>query len=314
MIRNSLKELFGIEYPIIQGGMAHITTGAFAAAVSEAGALGTIATAARDGAYVREQIKAARQITKRPFNVNIMLANPYCKEVVDAVLDEGVSLVTTGAGSPAPYMKDFLSNGCKVISVVPHARAAVKVEDLGVTAVVAEGGESGGHVGSVSTLVLVAMVKDAVHIPVIAAGGIADGKGFMAVMALGAVGVQMGTAFLATKECPIHQAYKERLLAATETDTVITGLGTKDPVRCLRNQLTDNYFEMARTRIPAEELMKPLTGSLLRAVEGDMETGSLQAGQIAGMLRKIRTIRELIEDVMNGAEQALQEMKNLQVG
>ncbi|MCL1874965.1 MAG: nitronate monooxygenase [Synergistaceae bacterium] len=308
MMRNRLKELFGIEYPIIQGGMAHVSSGAFAAAVSEAGALGTIATAAREGAYVREQIREARALTRRPLNVNIMLANPYCKEVVDVILDEGVSLVTTGAGSPAPYMKDFTANGCKVISVVPHVRAAVKVEDLGVAAVVAEGGESGGHVGSVSTMVLVAMVSDAVSIPVIAAGGIADGKGFMAAMALGAVGVQIGTAFLATRECPIHQAYKERLLAAKETDTVITGLGTKDPVRCLRNQLTDNYFEMASRQTPFEELIKPLSGSLARAVGGDMETGSLQAGQIAGMLRELRTVRELIDDVMSGAEMALEKI------
>jgi enoyl-[acyl-carrier protein] reductase II len=185
------------------------------------------------------------------------------------------------------------------------------VEELGVAALVAEGGESGGHVGSVSTLVLVAMAVDAVNIPVIADGGIADGKGFMAAMALGAAGVQMGTAFLATKECPIHQAYKERLLAAKETDSVVTGSGTKDPVRCIRNKLTDNYFEMARTQIPLDELMKPLTGSLLRAVAGDMETGSLQAGQIAGMLREIKTVRETIEDVMNGAEQALERLKKL---
>lgn len=311
-MRNRLKELFGIEYPILQGGMAHVSTGAFAAAVSEAGALGTIATAARDGSYVREQIRMAKRLTKRPFNVNIMLANPFCKEVVEVILDEGVNLVTTGAGSPAPYMKDFISNGCKVISVVPHVRAAVKVEDLGVTAVVAEGGESGGHVGSVSTMVLVAMVADAVSIPVIAAGGIADGKGFMAAIALGAKGVQIGTAFLATKECPIHQAYKERLLSAKETDTVITGLGTKDPVRCIRNKLTDNYFEMVRIQTPFEELIKPLAGSLARAVDGDTETGSLQAGQIAGMISEIRTVRELIDNVMSGAELTFQRIKELE--
>ena len=312
MLQSGLKELFGIEYPIIQGGMAHISTGAFAAAVSEAGALGTIATAARDGAYVREQIRAARELTKRPFSVNIMLASPFCKEVVDVVLDEGVSIVATGAGSPAPYMKDFLANGCKVMAVVPHVRAAVKVEELGVAAVVAEGGESGGHIGPVSTMVLVGMVADAVRIPVIAAGGIADGKGFMAAMALGAVGIQMGTAFIATRECHVHQSYKERLIAASEIDTVVTGLGTKDPVRAISNQLTDNYFEMALTQISIEELMKPLTGSLSRAVGGDLVTGSIQAGQIAGRLREIRTVRQVIEDVMSGAEQAFQRIKKLE--
>ena len=311
MLQNNLKQLFGIDYPIIQGGMAHISTGAFAAAVSEAGALGTIATAARDGAYVREQIREARKLTKKPFSVNVMLASPYCKEVIDVILDEGVSLVTTGAGSPEPYMKDFLSNGCKVTAVVPHVRAAVKVEEVGVAAVVAEGGESGGHVGSVSTMVLVAMVANAVKIPVIAAGGIADGKGLMAAIALGAIGVQIGTAFIATKECPVHQSYKERLLAAKETDTVITGLGTKDPVRGIRNKLTDNYFEMAATQISFEELMKPLAGSLSRAVAGDLETGSIQAGQITGMLREIKTVRKFIDDVMNEAEQVLQKMKKL---
>lgn len=311
MLQNNLKQLFGIDYPIIQGGMAHISTGAFAAAVSEAGALGTIATAARDGAYVREQIREARKLTKKPFSVNVMLASPYCKEVIDVILDEGVSLVTTGAGSPEPYMKDFLSNGCKVTAVVPHVRAAVKVEEVGVAAVVAEGGESGGHVGSVSTMVLVAMVANAVKIPVIAAGGIADGKGLMAAIALGAIGVQIGTAFIATKECPVHQSYKERLLAAKETDTVITGLGTKDPVRGIRNKLTDNYFEMAATQISFEELMKPLAGSLSRAVAGDLETGSIQAGQITGMLREIKTVRKFIDDVMSEAEQVLQKMKKL---
>jgi enoyl-[acyl-carrier protein] reductase II len=186
-----------------------------------------------------------------------------------------------------------------------------EMEELGAVAVVAEGGESGGHVGSVSTMVLVAMTTDAVRIPVIAAGGIADGKGFMAAAALGAVGVQMGTAFIATKESPVHQAYKERLLAAKETDTVVTGLGTKDPVRCLRNQLTDNYFKMSRMQVPLEDLMKPFTGSLLRATEGDMETGSIQAGQIAGMLRKIKTVREVIEDAMKEAEQVLERMKKM---
>jgi len=308
-----LKELFGIDSPIIQGGMAHISNGAFAAAVSEAGALGTIATAARDGAYVREQIKEARKLTKRPFSVNIMLANPFCKEVVTAVLDEGVSIVATGAGSPALYMKDFLANGCKVIAVVPHVRAALKVEELGVSAVVAEGGESGGHIGPVSTMVLVPMVVEAVRIPVIAAGGIADGKGFMAALALGALGVQMGTAFIATKECPVHQSYKDRILAAAETDTVVTGLGTKEPVRGLRNQLTDNYFEMLRKLASEEELFKPLTGSLSRAAAGDMETGSIQAGQITGMLREIKTVRQVIEDVMSGAEQVLQRMKKTEI-
>jgi len=313
MPQNSLKKLFGVEYPIIQGGMAHISDGAFAAAVSEAGALGTIGTAARDGAYVREQIRAARKLTKRPFSVNIMLASPLCKDVVDVVLDEGISIVTTGAGSPAPYMKDFLSNGCKVIAVVPHVKAAVKVEDLGVAAVAAEGGESGGSIGPISTMVLVGMVADAVSVPVIAAGGIADGKGFMAAMALGAAGVQMGTAFIATKECPVHQAYKDRILAATETDTVVTGLGTKEPVRGIRNQLTDNYFEMVGKQIPLEELMKPLKGSLVRAVEGDMETGSLQAGQIVGKLREIKTVREVIESVMSEAEQVLRKLKKLEI-
>jgi enoyl-[acyl-carrier protein] reductase II len=183
------------------------------------------------------------------------------------------------------------------------------MEALGATAIVAEGGESGGHVGMVNTMTLVPMVTAAVKIPVIAAGGIADGRGFIAALAMGAIGIQMGTAFLTTKECPIHPSYKERLIAAAETDTVVTGLGTKEPVRCVRNPLTDNYFAMLKQNLPQEELMKPLKGSLYRAVNGDLTTGSIQAGQITGMLQEIKTVRQVMEDVMNSAEQVLQRLR-----
>lgn len=304
MFGAKLAEILEIEFPIIQGGMAHISTGAFAAAVSDAGGMGMIATASQNAGYVRKQIRSARRLTARAFGVNVMLANPHCRAIVDVILEEGVKIIATGAGSPEPYMKDLLDNGCTVLPVIPHVRAAVKMEDLGAAAVIAEGCESGGHVGTVSTIALVPMVTNTVKIPVIAAGGIADGKGFLAALAMGAVGIQMGTVFLATTESPISQAYKERLLTAKETDTVVTGMGTKDPVRGIRNELTDRYFEMVAQCLPQEDVMKPLTGSLARAVAGDMVNGSIQAGQIAGMICKIKTVREVMVDVMASAEKA----------
>ncbi|MDR1731537.1 MAG: nitronate monooxygenase [Synergistaceae bacterium] len=311
-IHTALSDLLGIEFPIIQGAMAHISNGTFAAAVSEAGGLGIIASAAQDADFVRKEVRAARERTKRPFGVSIVLNNPHCRAIVDVILEEGVAVVTTGAGNPEPYVKDLLSGGCKILSVVPHVHAALKVEALGVTAVVAEGEESGGHIGTVSTMTLVPLVAEALRIPVIAAGGIADGRGFLAALAMGAVGVQMGTAFLATKECPVHPAFKEKVLAAKETDSVVTCANTRNATRCIRNSLTDSYFEGLRRHLDEAELLKPLTGSLLRAVEGDVTNGSIQAGQIAGMLHEIKTVRQVMEDVMAGAERALQKVKALE--
>lgn len=311
MLRTRLNDILGTEYPIIQGAMAHISDGAFAAVVSEAGGLGMIASAARDVDYVREQVHAARALTKKPFGVNVMLANPATPEIMRLLLDEGVQIVATGAGSPAPYVKDLLANGAKVIPVIPHVRAARKMEDLGVSAIVAEGTESGGHVGDVNTITLLPAVTEAVSIPVIAAGGFVDGRGFLAALAMGACGVQMGTRFLASEECPVSQAYKDAVLQANERATVITGLGTKDPVRGLRNELTDKHFALRASGVSQEEWMAPLIGSLRRAVEGDIVTGSMQVGTSCALIHQIQPVRRIMEDVMAEAEAALAQLNAL---
>ena len=309
MIRTVLNEILGTEFPIMQGGMSHVSDGRFAAAVSEAGALGIIATAACDGDYTRKQIRIARSETKKAFGLNVMLANPATPEIMRTVLDEGVPIVTTGAGSPAPYVKDLLKNGTKVIPVIPHLRAAYKMEGLGVSAVVAEGTESGGHVGDVNTITLLPLVTSSVSIPVIAGGGFVDGRGLVAALAFGACGVQMGTAFLVTKECPISQSYKDVLLEADERATVVTGQGTKDPVRGVRNALTDRYFVLRQAGMSNEELSKIMAGSLTRAVSGDMKNGSIQTGTSCALLHEIKPLRRMLEDIMFETESVLKQLR-----
>jgi enoyl-[acyl-carrier protein] reductase II len=289
--------------------LAHIATGSLAGAVSEAGGLGVIASASRDASYLREQITAARSITRKPFGVNIMLMNPHTPQLIDIVCEEKIPVVATGAGSPEPYMQKLLEAGCRVIPVIPHVRAAQKMEALGAFAVVAEGRESGGHVGPVATMALVPQVVDAVRIPVVAAGGIADGRGLVAAMALGAVGVQMGTVFLLAKECPISQAYKDAVKSCGDNDTVITGIGTRDEVRCIKNELTKRYFELVKQPDKEKEWLELLTGSLNRAVQGDMASGSIQVGQIAGMLREEKTARQIMEDIMLQAERVCRKLE-----
>lgn len=311
MLRTRLNDILGTEYPIIQGAMAHISDGAFAAAVSEAGGLGMIATSSRDAEYAREQIRVARALTQKPFGVNVMLANPATPEIMRLLLKEGIAIVSTGAGSPAPYVRDLLANGAKVIPVVPHVRAAKKMEDLGVSAVVAEGTESGGHVGDVNTVTLLPAVVEAVSIPVIAAGGFVNGRGFVAALAMGACGVQMGTRFLASEECPVSQAYKDAVLQANERATVITGLGTKDPVRGIRNELTDKHFALRAAGVSQDEWMAPLIGSLRRAVEGDVVTGSLQVGTSCALIHEIQPVRRIMEDVMAEVEAVLAQLHAL---
>ena len=311
MLKTCLNDILGTEFPIIQGGMAHVSNGTFAAAVSEAGGLGMIATAARDVDYAREQVRAARALTKKPFGVNVMLANPAAPEIMRLILDEGVAIVATGAGSPAPYVKDLLANGSKVIPVVPHVRAAQKMQDLGVSAIVAEGTESGGHVGDVNTITLLPAVTEAVSIPVIAAGGFVDGRGFVAALAMGACGVQMGTRFLASEECPVSQAFKDAVLKANERATVVTGVGTKDPVRGIRNELTDKHFALRASGVSQEEWMAPLIGSLRRAVEGDIVTGSMQVGTSCALIHEIKPVRKIMEDIMAEAEAVLARLRTL---
>lgn len=301
MLNTELAKLLNIEFPILQGGMAHISTGKMAGSISEAGGLGIISSASRNEDYLKQQIDDARRITKKAFGVNVMLANPRTPELMELIIREKIPIVATGAGTPEPYMDRLLAAGCKVIPVVPHVRAAKKMEAIGAFAVVAEGRESGGHVGPTSTMVLLPQVVDAVKIPVIAAGGIADGRGYCAAIILGAIGVQLGTAFLLAKECPISDLYKKKIIEADDRSTIVTGIGTRDEVRCIINPLTDKYFDLIKQPGTENEQMDLLVGSLYKAVQGDMEKGSIQVGQIAGMLKVEKTARQIMEDLMMDA-------------
>lgn len=303
MIRTKLTELLGTEYPIIQGGMAWVAEYHLAAAVSNAGGLGLIGAASAPPETVREQIRKCRERTDKPFGVNVMLLNPNAEEVAKIVVEEGVKVVTTGAGNPAKFMKLWKENGVKVIPVVASVAMAKMMERAGADAVVAEGMESGGHIGSITTLALVPQVADAVSIPVVAAGGIGDGRGLAAALMLGAVGVQMGTRFVAAKESIVHRNYKERLLRASDIDSEVTGMSTGHPVRSLRNRMTKEYLRMEKEGAGFEELEKLTLGSLRSAViDGDVTNGTVMAGQIAGMVKKEAGCGEIIREIMEQAE------------
>lgn len=301
MLNIKLAELLNIEFPIIQGGMAHISNGEMAGHISEAGGLGVISTGSKDAEYLKQQLIEIRKITDKPFGVNVMLANRNSAEIMEVIANEKIAVVATGAGTPEPYMDKLLSAGSKVIPVIPHIRAAKKMESIGAFAIVAEGRESGGHVGPTSTMVLLPQVVDAVKIPVIAAGGIADGRGYCSASIMGAVGVQMGTAFLVAKECPIADGYKKMIIDADDRSTVITGIGTRDEVRCIKNPLTDKYFNLIKQEGTEKEAYELMKGSLYKAVHGDLQNGSIQAGQIAGMLKGEKTARKIMEDLMKDA-------------
>lgn len=302
----TICDLLGISYPIIQGGMAWVATHSIAAAVSEAGGLGIIAAGHAPSDWLRQEIRACKALTKKPFGVNIMLLSPYVDEVAQVVAEEGVSMVTTGAGNPGKYMELWKNAGIKVIPVVPSVALAKRMEKCGADAVIAEGGESGGHIGELSTMALVPQVVDAVDIPVIAAGGIGDGRGIAAAFMLGAQGVQMGTRFLVAKECTIPESYKQRVLKASDIDAVVTGRSTGHPVRSLRNQLTREFSQLEKSGAAPEALEKLGTGALRRAaVEGDVMRGSVLAGQISGMITKEQTAKEMIEELMLELDQVL---------
>ena len=291
-----LNELLGIEFPIIQGGMANIATGAFAAAVSNAGALGLVASGGMDAEALWAEIRAAKANTGKPFGVNLMLMNPHIDALAKVVAEEGVQVVTTGAGNPGKYVPAWKEAGIKVFPVVAAPILAKRLERYGIDGVIAEGCESGGHIGELTTMALVPQVVDAVSIPVIAAGGIADGRQLTAAFALGACGVQLGTCLLVSQECPIHPNYKAALLKAKDSDTMVTGRSTGAPVRVLKNRMAREYVRMERENIPLEERERLTLGSLRRAVfDGDTDTGSLMAGQVAGMLHAIRPLREIFE-------------------
>ena len=302
----TICDLLGISYLIIQGGMAWVATHSIAAAVSEAGGLGIIAAGHAPSDWLRAEIRACKALTNKPFGVNIMLLSPYVDEVAQVVAEEGVSMVTTGAGNPGKYMELWKSAGIKVIPVVPSVALAKRMEKCGADAVIAEGGESGGHIGELSTMALVPQVVDAVDIPVIAAGGIGDGRGIAAAFMLGAQGVQMGTRFLVAKECDIPDSYKQRVLKASDIDAVVTGRSTGHPVRSLRNQLTREFAQLEKSGATPEELDKFGTGALRRAaVEGDVMRGSVLAGQISGMITKEQTAKEMVEELILELNQVL---------
>ena len=312
MIRSQLCDILGIEKPIFQGGMAWIADANLAAAVSNAGGLGLISSINAGTEAVREEIRKARTLTRKPFGVNIMLAAPNAAEIANLVVEEGVTIVTTGAGSPAPYMERWLAAGIRVIPVVASVAYALKMEELGATAVIAEGAESGGHVGDTHTMALVPQVIDAVHIPVLAAGGIADGRGAAAAFMLGACGVQVGTRFLVANECRVHPTYKERLIKASDVSTLVTGKSLGDAVRSLKTPFSKQFAKMEAQGIPADEIRAFGTGSLKKAVfDGDLAGGCFLAGEVAGMLRQCQSAESIVNDIMDGAQKALAHAKEL---
>ena len=305
-MKTRITEMLGIEYPIIQGGMAWVAEHHLAAAVSEAGGLGLIGGASAPGEVVREEIRKAKELTKKPFGVNVMLMSPHADDVAKVVVEEGVKVVTTGAGNPAKYMKMWKEAGIIVIPVVASVALAKLMERGGADAVVAEGTESGGHIGESTTMTLVPQVADAVSIPVIAAGGIGDGRGIAAAFMLGAEAVQIGTRFVVAKESIVNEKYKERIIKAKDIDSAVTGRSHGHPVRCLRNQMTREYNRLEAEGKSFEELEYLTLGSLRKAVmEGDVVNGTVMAGQIAGLISKDQTCKEMIEEMMAQAETLL---------
>lgn len=302
----TIDRLFGVQYPVIQGGMAWVADHHLAAAVSEAGGLGLIGTASADGQWAREQIRQLRRLTDRPFGVNIMLMNPHADEIARVVMEEKVPVVTTGAGSPEKYMAAWKQAGILVVPVIASVAMAKKMERAKADAVVAEGCEAGGHIGEQTTMTLVPQVADAVRIPVIAAGGIADGRGMAAAFMLGAAGVQVGTRFVASDEAYVHQNYKDSILRARDIDTRVTGRSTGHPVRALRNELTREYMALEKKGATMEELELLALGGLRRAVvDGDVKRGSLMAGQSAGLIREQKSCRLILEEMMAQAQEVI---------
>ncbi|MBQ9742978.1 MAG: nitronate monooxygenase [Ruminococcus sp.] len=306
MIKSTICDIIGIQYPVFQGGMAWIADGKLAAAVSEGGGLGIIAAGGADGEYVRRQIRIARELTQKPIGVNIMLMSPYAEEIAQVVAQERVQVVTTGAGNPSKYMQMWKDADVKVIPVVASVGMAKLMTKLGATALIAEGGESGGHVGELTTMALLPQICDATTLPVIAAGGIVDGRGVAAVFMLGACGVQMGTRFLVAQECGIHPEYKKKILKASDRCTVVTGKRLGHPVRSLRTQFSRDYSKAEYSTMSDEELEALASGALQMAVQsGDSEKGCFMAGQVAAMVTKEQTAAEIIREIMDEAEPVL---------
>lgn len=303
-INTRVCDLIGIDYPIFQGGMAWVATGELAAAVSEGGGLGIIGSGHAPADWLRQEIRKVKGITQKPFGVNVMLMSPFVEEVMQVIIQERVPVITTGAGNPGKYVPMLKEIGTKVIPVVASVALAKRLEKAGVDALIAEGMESGGHIGEISTLPLVPQVVDAVKIPVIAAGGVFDGRGLVAALALGAEGVQMGTRFMCAQECTLPQVVKDKILSAKDRATVVTGQTTGHPVRCLDNRFTREFAQHERAGMPPEEISKLGVGRLrLAFVDGDIENGSVMAGQIAGAVSRIEPAAEIIQDIMRSAEE-----------
>ena len=306
----TITKLLGIKYPVFQGAMAQIARYQLASAVSNAGGLGIIASGGMSPEQLREEIVNCKKYTDKPFAVNLMLMMHNINEIIDVIIDEGVGIVTTGAGTPRKYMPKLKEAGIKVIPVIPSVKAAKKMEELGCDAVVVEGMEAGGHVGESTTMALLPQVTSAVNIPVIAAGGIADGRGVAAAYCLGASGVQMGTVFLATEECPVSENYKNAIIEAVDTSTTLTGTKFGSPVRGIKNELTKRYHELEEKSSTLMELEELTLGSLRKAAyEGDVENGSIMSGQIAGLVNEIRPVKDVIEGIFEEAQKVLEETK-----
>ena len=307
-----INEMLGVKYPIIQGGMANIATGKFAAAVSNAGALGLIASGGMPAEALEKEIYDARKATDKPFGVNLMLMNPDAENIADLLAREKIKIITTGAGTPGKFIGIWKETGAVVIPVVASCALAKKVEKQGVDAVIAEGGESGGHVGEMTTMTLVPQVIDSVEIPVIAAGGIADGRQFAAALCLGAAGIQIGTSLLVSEECPIHENYKQELIKSRDNSTTVTGRSLGAPVRILKNPMAREYLKLEAAAASREELEQITLGGLRRAVfDGDMKTGSVMAGQVCGQLKEVRPLAVILKEMVEGAKKVLSETGNI---
>ncbi len=314
MAKKKFKDLIGIDYPIIQGGMAWISDAQLAAAVSNAGGLGIIAAGNAPGQWVKEQIRKAKTLTNKPFGVNVMLLSPFVEEVAEVVWEEKVKVIVTGAGNPGKYIKKWRENDVKIIPVVPSVGLAKRMEGTGVDALIAEGTEAGGHIGELTTMCLLPQVVDAVDIPVLAAGGIADGRGIAAAFMMGASGVQVGTRFLVAKECNVHDNYKKKILDAKDIDTLVTGRPTGHPVRVLKNKLARMYKKMDKEAVPAEKYEELGRGALHKAAcLGDVSMGSIMSGQIAGLVSKEQTASEIIEEMFGELKLLLENAKDFNI-
>ncbi len=311
-MKTQLCDILGIQYPILQGGMAWVSTAELAVAVSNAGGLGIIAAGNAPADWVRNEIQKAKKLTDRPFGVNVMLLSPFVEEVMNVIYEEKVPVITTGAGNPGKYVEKLKSIGTKVIPVIPTVALAKRMEKEGADAVIAEGTESGGHIGELTTMVLVPQVVDAVNIPVIAAGGIADSRAVIAALALGARGVQIGTRFLCSEECMVHENYKNAVVDAKDRDAVVTGRSTGHPVRSLKNKLTREFDGLEDRKATFEEMEELGRGKLQAAViNGDVSRGSVMAGQIAGLIKDIKPCRIIIEDILSDNLKVIESIKNM---